>query len=89
MIWARTDTSSAETGSSSTMSRVSVASARAMAIALALAAAELVREQRGDVGREADEVQHRVDALGDRRARQVGVDLQRLGDDVAQRACAG
>ena len=32
MIWARIDTSSAETGSSSTMSRVSVASARAMAI---------------------------------------------------------
>src|SRR5712691_11288274 len=31
MIWARTDTSSAETGSSSTMRRVSVASARAMA----------------------------------------------------------
>src|SRR5438093_1577296 len=32
MIWARTDTSSAETGSSSTMSRVSVASARAIAM---------------------------------------------------------
>src|SRR5437870_4329868 len=32
MIWARTDTSSADTGSSSTMRRVSVARARAMAI---------------------------------------------------------
>src|SRR5215510_11209028 len=32
MIWARTDTSSAETGSSSTIRRVSVASARAIAI---------------------------------------------------------
>jgi hypothetical protein len=32
MIWARIDTSSAETGSSNTISRVFVASARAIAI---------------------------------------------------------
>ena len=51
--------------------------------ALALAPAELVRKERGDVGRHADEVQDLVDARRDRRAREVGVDLQRLGDDVA------
>src|SRR2546422_861612 len=45
-------------------------------------AAELVREQRGHVGREADQLEHLYDALTDRRAREIGVDLQRLADDA-------
>ena len=50
---------------------------------LPLPAAELVREQRGNVGLQADQGQHLGDALADRGARELRVDLERLGDDVA------
>jgi pyruvate/2-oxoglutarate dehydrogenase complex dihydrolipoamide acyltransferase (E2) component len=51
--------------------------------ALPLATAELVREQRRHVARQADQLQHLAHPRVDRRAREIGVDLQRLGDDVA------
>ena len=50
---------------------------------LALPAAEFVRKQRSDVRRQPDQLEHRADALVDRGAREAGVDLERLGDDVA------
>jgi len=49
---------------------------------LPLAAAELVGKQRGHVGLEADQLQHLLDARAKRRAREIGVDLQGLGNDV-------
>src|SRR2546428_8049811 len=51
---------------------------------LALPAAELVREQRSHVGLETNEPEHLVDSLTNRCAREIGVDLERLADDVVQ-----
>ena len=58
MICARIDTSSAETGSSSTISRVLVDQRPGDGDALALPAAEFVREQVRHVRPQPDELQH-------------------------------
>ena len=86
MTPARTETSSADTGSSSTSIFGSSASARAMPIALALAAGELPAGSGSTCsGLQADELAAaratRADMLGRRHA----VRPQRLGEDVADR----
>ena len=63
MTCAWIETSSAETGSSQTISRGSTASARAMPIALPLPARELVRIAARVLGREADQPQNLGNAL--------------------------
>ena len=63
MICARIDTSSAETASSSTISRVSRHQRPGDGDALALPAAEFVREEPRHVGLQADELQHFRHAL--------------------------
>jgi len=50
---------------------------------LPLPPAELVRKQRRDIRRKPDQLEHLADALADGSAWQVGVDLQRLTDDIA------
>ena len=64
MICARIDTSSADTGSSSTISRVLVDQRAGDGDALALPAAELVREEPRHIRLQADELQHLGDPLG-------------------------
>ena len=88
MICARIETSSAETGSSSTISRAEVAGT-GDGDALALAAAELVREELGLLGTEADELERLGHALAHLLAREPALGLERLGDDVADSASAG
>ena len=83
MTCAWTDTSSAEMGSSHTMSSGSTASARAMPIALPLAAAELVgvavRERRVEV----HQLQQLADPASPVPVARQAMDAQRLADDLA------
>ena len=86
MTCAWTETSSAETGSSQTMISGLSASAAGDADALALAAGELVRVAVDVLGVEADHVQQVLrPRLAVALRRDLGVDLERLADDVADR----
>ena len=81
MTWACTDTSSADTGSSQTISAGSSARARDHD-ALALAAGELVRIALGGVGPQADAGQQLGHAFADGGAAMAEI-AQRFADDVA------
>src|SRR2546423_1136899 len=83
MICARIETSSAETGSSSTMSRAEVAIARGMDIWCRWPATELVREAARVSRLQPDHLQRFGDAAADRLARELAADLEWLADDGA------
>ena len=82
-MWARIETSSADTGSSSTMSRGVGGERPRDREPLALPAAELVREQAAPYRAHPDQLQQLVDPRLHLLARQRLVGLQRLGDDLA------
>ena len=83
MTCACTDTSSAETGSSQTITLGSTASARAMPRPLALAAGEFMRVLAHLVGPQADAREQPRDALGAFWLRRDVVVAKRLADDLA------